>query len=66
MLTRAVTALGAGIAAAALLTAVALIWLVLADPVAVANAVGGRGIPAFVQELAEAIVVALEQVVRWL
>ena len=66
MLARAVTALGAVIAAAALLIAVGLIWLVLADPVAVANAVGGRGIPALVEELAEAIVEALEQVVRWL
>jgi hypothetical protein len=66
MLARIVTALGAAIAAAALLMAIASIWLVLADPVAVAHTVGGRGVQAFVEALAEAIVETLESVIRWL
>jgi len=66
MLARTVTALGAVMAAAALLMAIASIWLVLADPLAVADAVGGRGGQAFVEALAEVIVQALERVVRWL
>jgi len=66
MLARTVTALGAVTAAAALLMAIALIWLVLGDPVGVADAVTDRGGRAFVEALTAVIVEALEQVVRWL
>ncbi len=66
MLARTVTALGAVVAAAALLMAIASIWLVLADPVGVADAVAGRGGQAFIEALANVIVQALERVVRWL
>ena len=66
MLARMVTALGAVVAAAALLMAITSIWLVLTDPVTVASVVGGRGGQAFVEALAEAIVQALQQVIRWL
>lgn len=66
MLARTVTALGAVTAAAALLMAIALIWLVLGDPVGVVDAVTDRGGRAFVEALAAVIVEALERVVRWL
>ncbi len=66
MLARTVTTLGAVIAATALLMAIALIRLVLTDPIAVADAVGTRGDQAFVGVLAELIVRSLEQVIRWL
>jgi len=66
MLARTVTLLGGAIAAAALLMAVASIRLVLEDPVAVADAVSGRGGQAVVQALAKMIIQALQGVVRWL
>jgi len=66
MLARTVTALGVVMAAAALLTAIASIWLMLADPVALAHAIGGGGRQTLVGALAAVIVEALERVVRWL
>lgn len=66
MLVRTLTTVGAVIAVAALVLAIASIWLVLADPVAVANTVSSQGVPAFVEALAEAIGEALKQVARWL
>jgi len=66
MLVRALSTMGAILAAAALVMAVASVWLVLADPVAVANSVSDRGVQAFVEALAEVIGDALRQVARWL
>ncbi len=66
MLARTVTVLGAAIAAAALLMVIASIRLVLEDPVAVADAVGGRGGQALVHAVAQMIIQALRGVVRWL
>ena len=66
MLVRTLTTVGAVIAVAALVLAIASIWLVLADPVAVANTVSSQGVQAFVEALAEAIGEALKQVARWL
>jgi len=66
MLARTLTALGAVTVAAALLMAIASVWLVLADPVTVADAVTDRGNRAVVEALAQVIVEALERVVRWL
>ncbi len=66
MLVRTLATLGAVIAAAALLMAIALIWLLLVDPVTAAHAVGSRGVEAFVEALAGVIAEALEQVIRWL
>lgn len=66
MLARTLTASGAVVAAAALLMAIASIWLVLANPVTVADAVTDRGFQAFAQAVAEVIVEAVKYVVRWL
>jgi len=66
MLARTLTALGAVTVAAALLMAIASVWLVLADPVTVADAVTDGGNRAVVEALAQVIVEALERVVRWL
>jgi len=66
MLVRTLSTMGAILAAAALVMAIASVWLVLADPVAVANTVSDRGVQAFVEVLAEAIGDALRQVARWL
>jgi hypothetical protein len=66
MLVRTLATLGAVVAAAALLTAAASIWLVLTNPVAVANTIGSGGVRAFAEALAELIGEALKQVVRWL
>lgn len=66
MLVRTLSTLGAVIAATALLTSVVSIWLVLADPVGVAQTVHSGGVQAFVQALAEAIAQAVGTVVRWL
>ena len=53
-------------AAAAVLLAVATIWLVFTDPAAVADAVSGGGGWAFVTAMADLVVEALRQAVRWL
>src|SRR5512136_2637690 len=66
MLVRTLTTLGAVIAAAALLTSIASVWLVLADPVGVAQTVDSGGVQAFVEALAGAIAEAVGAVVRWL
>jgi ABC-type uncharacterized transport system auxiliary subunit len=66
MLVRTLTTVGAVIAVAALVLAIASIWLVLADPVAVANTVSTHGFQAFVEALTQAIADALKQVARWL
>jgi hypothetical protein len=66
MLARSVSALGAVIAAAALLMAIALIWLVLEDPVAVAGVADGGGSQAVIAALMDVIVQALERIVRCL
>ena len=66
MLARAAATLGAVIASTALLMAIASIWLLLADPVTVAQTVGDRGVPALVEALWQATLEALVQVVRWL
>jgi hypothetical protein len=66
MLVRTLSTMGAILAAAALVMAIASVWLVLADPVAVANTVSSRGVQAFVESLAEVIGEALRQVARWL
>jgi hypothetical protein len=66
MLARTVTLLGVITAAAALVMAIASIWLMLADPAAVAEAIGGGGRQTLVGALVAVIVEALEQVVRWL
>ena len=66
MLARSVTALGAALAATALLLATALIWLVLKDPAAVAGTVDtGRG-QAVISALISVIAQALERVAQWL
>jgi len=66
MLVRTLSTVGAILAAAALVLAIASVWLVLADPVAVANTVSSRGVQAFVEALAEVIGEALRHVARWL
>ncbi len=66
MLARTVTASGAVVAAAALLTAAASIWLVLANPVGVADAVAGRGSQGLAEAVGKAIVEVLEYLVHWL
>jgi len=66
MLVRTLSTMGAILAAAALVMAIASVWLVLADPVAVANTVSDRGVQAFVEALAEVIGDTLRQVAHWL
>ena len=66
LLARTGTVLGAVVAATATLVAIASIWLVLVDPVTVADAVTKGGSQAFFEAVAGAIVEALKQVVRWL
>jgi len=52
--------------AAAGLLAAATIWLVFTDPAAVADAVTGGGGWAFVTAVADLVIEALRQAVRWL
>ncbi len=66
MLARSVGAVGGVIAATAVLMAIALTWLLLQDPAAVVDAVGGGGGRAVIEAVALAIVQVLQQVVRWL
>jgi hypothetical protein len=54
------------VAAAAVLVAAATIWLMLTDPAAVADAVTSGGGRAFVIAVADLIIEALRQAVRWL
>jgi len=66
MLARTVATLSAVIASAALLMATVSVWLLLADPVTVAQSVGDRGVNALVEALWQTTLEALGQVVRWL
>ena len=54
------------VAAASAILAVATIWLVLTDPVTVADAVGRGNVTPLVQELADVIAQALQGLLRYL
>jgi len=54
------------VAVASAILAVATIWLVLTDPVTVADAVGRGNVTPLVQELADVIAQALQGLLRYL
>ena len=60
------TSLIAATAVISALVAGATIWLVLTDPVTVASSLNDRGVTPFVRELADALLGALQGLLRYL